>query len=122
MSKIDAAAIRKIVRAMAAKELVDRRAVADLLFQIGIIPRPTSLQNMKMDLHPFELSLGGLFRGDFDCQLSSDLRKLFPSGLSHVSDQLEALWRAERLPTQGNKMVKISASSQADAKTKKNAG
>ena len=72
-----------------------------------------------MDLHPFELSLGGLFRGDFDCRLSSKLRELFPSGLSHISDQLEALWRAERLPTQGSKMVKISASSQVDAKTKK---
>ena len=49
MSEIDGAAIRKIVRAMAAKELVDRRIVADLLFQIGIIPRLTSWENKKMD-------------------------------------------------------------------------
>ena len=119
MSEIDAAAIRKIVRAMANKESVDRRIIADLLFKIGIIQRPTSLESKKMGLHPFEITLGGLFRGEFDCKLSSRLRDLFPSGLCHISDQLEALWRAECVPTQGNKMVKISASSQVKAKTKK---
>ena len=119
MSGIDGAAIRKIVRAMAAKELIDQRIVADLLFQIGIVPPPTSLQNMKMDLHPFELTLGGLFRGDFDCRLSSKLRELFPSGLSHISDHLEASWRTERLSKQGNQMVKVSGNSLQDPTTRK---
>ncbi|MGO8881765.1 MAG: hypothetical protein ACLPVO_20825 [Desulfomonilaceae bacterium] len=119
MSEIDAAAIRKTVRAMAARELVGSRIIADLLFQIGIIPRPTSLQNKKMDLLPLKLSLGEVFRGDFDCQLSSNLRKLFPGGLSHVSDQLEASWRAERLSKQDNQMVKVSESSIQDPTTRK---
>ena len=119
MSEINAAAIRKIVRTMAAKDLIDRRIVADLLFQTGIIPRPTSLQNKKMDLHPFELTLGGLFRGDFDCQLSSRLRQLFPGGLGHISDQLEASWRTEHLSAQGNQMVKTGASAIQDLTTRK---
>ena len=63
MSEIDAAAIRKTVRAMAARELVGSRIIADLLFQIGIIPRPTSLQNKKMDILPLKLSRRGLQRG-----------------------------------------------------------
>ena len=111
MSKIDAAAIRKIVRAMAAKELIDQRIVADLLFQIGIISSPTSLQKKKMDLHPFKLSLGAVFRGDFDCRLSSNLRKLFPCGLSDISSRLETSLRAERILTQGNQNVKVRESS-----------
>ncbi len=120
MSEIDAAAIRKIVRAMAAKELIDRRTIADLLFQIGIIPRLTSWENKKMDLHhPLKLSLGEVFRADLDSQLSFNLRKLFPGGLSHISDQLEASWRAERLSTQGNQMVKVSGSSIQDPITRK---
>jgi hypothetical protein len=111
MSKIDTAAIRKIVRAMAAKESVDRRIVADLLIQIGIIPIPTSLKNMKMDLLPFKFSLGEVFRGDFDCHLSSRLRELFPGGLSNISDRLEASWRTERIMTEGNQNVKARESS-----------
>ncbi len=108
MSKIDAAAIRKTVRAMAAKELVGRMMIADLLFQIGIIPPHTSLQNMNMD--HLKLSLGEVFRGDFDCQLSSNLLTQFPSGLNHISDQLEASWRAGHLPIQGNQTVKTGGS------------
>jgi hypothetical protein len=104
---------------MAAKELIDRRIVADLLFQTGIIPRPTSLQKKKMDLHPFELTLGGLFRGNFDCQLSARLCELFPGGLSNISDRLEASWRTERLSTQGIQMVKISGSSIQDPTRRK---
>lgn len=111
MSEIDGATIRKTVRAMAAKELIYQSIVADLLFQVGIITRPTSLQNKKMDLHhPLKLSLGEVFRGDFDCQLSYNLRKLFPVGLSQISDQLEASWRAERISTQCNQMVKTGGS------------
>jgi hypothetical protein len=65
MSEIDAVAIQRTVRAMAAKELIDRRTIADLLFQIGIIPRLTSWENKKMDLHhPLKPSLGEVFRGD----------------------------------------------------------
>ncbi|MHB8205508.1 MAG: hypothetical protein ACYDHG_17645 [Desulfomonilaceae bacterium] len=119
MSEIDAVPVRKIVRAMAAKELVGRGIIADLLFRIGVIALPTSLQNKKMDLHPFELSLGGLFRGDFDCQLSNNLRKLFPSRLSQISDQLEATWRAESLSTQGNQMAKVGGSSTQDPTRRK---
>ena len=114
MSGIDGAAIRKIVRAMAAKELIDQRIVADLLIQIGIIPIPTSLKNMKMDLLPFKFSLGEVFRGDFDCHLSSRLRELFPGGLSHISDHLEASWRTERLSTRGSQRIKVRESSIQD--------
>lgn len=106
MSEIHAAAIRKTVQAMAAKELIDRKTVADLLYEFGIIQRTTSLEKKKLDLYPFEFTLGGLFRGDFDCRLSYNLRKLFPRGLSDISYQLEASRRAERLSTQGNQIVK----------------
>ena len=119
MSKIDAAAIRKTVRAMAAKEFIDRRIVADLLFQTGIIPRPTSLQKKKMDILPLKLSLGEVFRGDFDCQLSSNLRKLFPGGLSDISSRLETSWRAERILTQGNQNVKVRERSIQDPTKRK---
>ena len=109
MSEIDGVTIRKIVRDMAAKELVDRWIIADLLFQVGIVPPPTSLENMKMD--HLKLSLGEVFRGDFDCQLSSNLRKLFPGGLSDICSRLETSWRAERIMTEGNQNVKARESS-----------
>lgn len=101
MSEIDVVSIKRTVRAMAAKELVDWNMVADLFFQTGIIERPTSLQNNQMDLHPFKLSLGEVFRGDFDCLLSDRLRELFPCGMGHISDRLEESWRTERFSTQG---------------------
>ncbi len=101
MSEIDVVSIQKTVRAMAAKELVDRKIVADLLFQTRIIECPTSLQNNQMDIHPFKLFLGEVFRGDFDCLLSARLRELFPGGLSYISDRLEESWRTEQLSTQG---------------------
>ena len=114
MSVLNIASIQETVRAMAAKESQDRRTVVDLLFQIGILPGSVIAEINKMHPHPFEMTLGGVFRGALDIQLSSALDRMFRTGLSHIADKLEASVQAKRYETEDSQVAKIGENSTLD--------
>lgn len=96
------AKIRADVRAIAAQELVDREVAADLFFRTKVLPRNLQRQDIRtsQSTKPF---VRDVFGSPYDEKISSELRKLFPMGLNHLTDQLEAHSLLQHPAIQDNK-------------------
>ncbi|MHB8204247.1 MAG: hypothetical protein ACYDHG_11175 [Desulfomonilaceae bacterium] len=114
----DLAVIQADVRAIAAKELIDRKVAADLFFRTEILPKNLQQQRAKASesLKPF---VGLLFGRSYDEMISSELRNGFPMGLKHIADKLEALSQVQHCAIEGDETGARRNIMPASATTKK---